>query len=472
MGDRISYLAKNTGYLAVGQLGTKFLSFFLVPLYTYVLTTSEYGTYDMFSTTVSLLVPILSLNISDASLRFPLDKKYDRRDVFSISLYHLLLCLMWGGGLIGLNILFEAVSIVNDYPLLLFLLLLATTANSIMNCFARGIDKVKEVAVSGVICSLVIVFLNLLFLLPLRMGLVGYFLANIFGLIGQCVYLFIAIKGWRYIKWGQLDKGLHKEMLAYSKPMILNNISWWVNGVSNRYVIVWLCGIAANGVFSVSYKIPSILMIFQGIFNQAWTLSAVHEFDKEDRNVFFSKMYASYNACMVLICSLLIVTSQLIASFLYAKDFFYAWRYVPFLLIATVFGSLCGYIGGIYAAVKDTKSLATTSVIGAGANLLLTLLLVWQIGVMGAAIAASVSYALAWYTRIKRLRKHMDLHISYWRDGSCYIILFFQSIFLLMCEDSVLLYVMESIFFVLLFLIQKPLLVTIYSKIVSKIRLK
>ena len=45
--SRIGYLAKNTGYLALGQLGTKILSFFLVPLYTYVLTTEEYGTYDL-----------------------------------------------------------------------------------------------------------------------------------------------------------------------------------------------------------------------------------------------------------------------------------------------------------------------------------------------------------------------------------------------------------------------------------------
>lgn len=79
---RIGYLAKNTGYLAIGQFGTKLLSFFLVPLYTYVLTTEEYGTYDLLNTTTSLLIPILSLNICDASLRFPLNLNYDRKDIF------------------------------------------------------------------------------------------------------------------------------------------------------------------------------------------------------------------------------------------------------------------------------------------------------------------------------------------------------------------------------------------------------
>lgn len=470
--SRVGYLAKNIGYLLIGQLGTKMLSLFLVPLYTYVLTTVEYGTYDFFNVTVSLLIPILSQNICDASLRFPLDKKCDRRKVFSISLYHLFLCILWGAGLVIFNNFWNFIPIINDYPLLFLLMLVSSAANGIMNCFARGIDKVKEVAISGVICSVIIISLNLLFLLPLSMGLTGYFLANILGFIGQSVYLLIAIRGWQYVQCGQLDKNLHKEMLSFSKPMIVNNISWWVNSVSNRYAIIWLCGIAANGIFSVSYKIPSVLMMFQSIFNQAWTLSAVHEFEQENKNSFFSQMYAFYNICTTVLCSLLIITSRFIASILYAKDFYEAWQYVPFLLIATVFGSLSGYIGGIYAAAKDTKAFASTSVIGAIVNLFLTLLLVWQIGIMGAAIAAAVSYALIWYLRIRSLKRYLDLHISYWRDSLSYMLLVIQSVFLLVFEDSIFFYLIEIILFVCILLIHKSLLFTIYNRIVHKIGLK
>ena len=470
--NRVGYLAKNIGYLAIGQLGTKILSLLLVPLYTYILTTEEYGIYDFYYTTVSLLVPILSLNICDSSLRFPLDKNYDRNKIFSISLYHLFLCFLWGGFLVLLNSFWNVIPVIDDYPLLFFLMLVTSATNGIMNSFARGIDKVKEVALSGVICSAIIIFLNLLFLLLLKMGLVGYFLANIIGFIGQSVYLFVLIRGWQYIEWGRLDKKLQKEMLAFSKPMILNNISWWINGVSNRYVIVWLCGIATNGIFSVSYKIPSVLMMFQSIFSQAWTLSAVQEYDREDKNIFFSRMYDAYNVCMTLICSLLIIISRFIASFLYAKDFYVAWQYVPFLLIATIFGSLSGYIGGIYAATKDTKAFASTSVIGAVSNLFLTLLLVWQMGIMGAAIAAMVSYALIWYLRIRSIKQYMDLQISYWKDGFSYILLLIQSVLLLVFEDSIIFYLIEITLFGLLLFMHKALLLIIYSKITNRIRLK
>ena len=68
------YLFKNIGLLTISQFGTKLLSFLLVPLYTNILNTTEYGTYDLFNTTVNLLIPIVTLNIADSILVFTLDK--------------------------------------------------------------------------------------------------------------------------------------------------------------------------------------------------------------------------------------------------------------------------------------------------------------------------------------------------------------------------------------------------------------
>jgi O-antigen/teichoic acid export membrane protein len=71
---RYTYLAKNIGLLALSNFATKTLSFFLVPLYTAVLSTSDYGIYDLFYTTVGVLLPILTLNIQEGVLRYALEK--------------------------------------------------------------------------------------------------------------------------------------------------------------------------------------------------------------------------------------------------------------------------------------------------------------------------------------------------------------------------------------------------------------
>lgn len=322
------YLAKNIGLLTISQFGTKLLSFFLVPLYTYVLTTGEYGTYDLYTTTVSLLIPILTLNVADPALRFTMDKNSNRKGIFSICIKYLVISILVASALIGVNCYFNLFNAINEYGFFLLLMFASSALNGVLVNYARGLDKVKDVAISGVVCSTIMISLNLLFLIPLHLGLTGYFLANIIGVVSQCLYLVFRIRVWDYLDIGLIDKKLQDNMLAYSKPLIINNISWWVSSASDRYIVTWFCGMAANGIYSVGYKIPSIINIFQTIFNQAWTLSAVQDYDPEDKNGFFSNMYNTYNFCMTLVCTNLIVLTRFLARILYANDFFNAWKYV------------------------------------------------------------------------------------------------------------------------------------------------
>lgn len=80
--NRYAYLLKNIGLLALSSFATKLMSLFLVPLYTNILTTAEYGTYDLFSATVSVLETVLTLNIQAAVLRFALEKMRTGRQSF------------------------------------------------------------------------------------------------------------------------------------------------------------------------------------------------------------------------------------------------------------------------------------------------------------------------------------------------------------------------------------------------------
>lgn len=82
--NKYKYLFKNIGLLTLSNFVTKLLSFFLVPLYTSVLTTGQYGTYDLFNTTIGVLIPILTLNILDAILRFGMDKAYDKDAIVTL----------------------------------------------------------------------------------------------------------------------------------------------------------------------------------------------------------------------------------------------------------------------------------------------------------------------------------------------------------------------------------------------------
>lgn len=239
-------------------------------------------------------------------------------------------------------------------------------------------------------------------------------------------------------------------MTSYSKPLMVNSIAWWVNNASDRYMVVLFCGLAENGVYSVASKIPSILNIFQTIFNQAWTLSAVKDFDPEDKNGFFTNAYKAYNCMMVIICSGIIVFDKLLAKFLYAKAFYDAWKYVPWLTIAIVFGALSGYIGGFFSAVKDSRTFAKSTVYGAVTNVILNLILTPLMGAMGAAIATAASYLEVWILRYLHSRKYIRIRIDLRRDFLSYILLVIQSCLLLLELQEISLYILEGTIFIII----------------------
>ena len=450
---KYKYLIKNIGLLTLSNFATKLLSFFLVPLYTSILSTSEYGEYDFISSTVGILVPILTINIYEAVLRYSMDKEAKSSDVFSIGLR---LCFI-GNILVALflilNHFITLSSIIDRFSIYFFSTFFVTSISGIISSMARGLDKIKEISIAGVIGSTVTISLNIILLCLVKLGIDGYFLANIIGVLSQNIFLFFCMKGWKYISSTRIEQKTNREMIHYSLPTIANAIAWWVNGLADRYIIIFFYGVAANGVYSVASKIPSILNIFQNIFSQAFMLSAVKEFDKDDKDGFFGKIFRVYNFVLVFMCSLIICFDKILARYLYANDFYDAWRFVPFLTISVIFGSLSGYAGSIFAALKHSDYFAKCSGAGAMANICMNFIMVPIWGALGAAIATAISYWIVYIVSMIYLNRSMNVKLSIMRDNVSYILLMIQSFFLLNENFTVEIEYIIQMFFVLLLLV-------------------
>ena len=439
------YLLKNVGLLTLSSFATKLLSFFLVPLYTNILTTTDYGTYDLFNNTVVVLLPILTLNIQDAVLRFSMDDEYDDDAVITIAYRYLFFSnLIVIVGLV-LNNIFSINLILKQYAIYFFLMFLTQSLSGVITYYIRGIGEILELSISSLLASAITVVCNILFLVIFDWGLTGYFLANLLGPLYQCIYLILRTKLVHSIKIHVNFNKEKKQMLDYCTPLIANSIAWWVNNTSDRYIVIFFCGLADNGIYAVSSKIPSILNMFQTIFGQAWSLSAVHDFDKDDKNGFFSNTYKVYNCILVIICSIIIVFDKVFAKILYAKEFYIAWKYVPWLTIAIVFGALSGYIGGVFSAVKDSKIFAHSSIIGAITNIMLNIIFTPIIGALGAAIATMICYFEVWILRYVHSKKFIRIKVNLVRDCISYFLLVIQSIILLLLNETIMLYGTEII---------------------------
>lgn len=419
-------LVKNTALFAISNLGSKLITFLLVPIYTYVLNTEEYGTIDLLGTTVSLLVPVLTVNVQDAVLRFVLDEEYEAEDVVSTGLWVDIM------GSIVLMILIFSLKVTNilnmDIMLLVFLFLsfILTSLNNCFTMYLKGKNQVSVLVISGLINTIILCSLNILFLVIIRIGIRGYLFANILGLAVAVGYKFFKGTIYKEIHLKKY-KNHYKDMLAYSRPLIFNSLAWWINNASDRYILTFICGVAVNGIYSVAYKIPTILSTVQGIFYSAWSISAITEYDKEDRDSFVGNVYAMYSAVSVIVSSLILFLNIPLARILYSKDFFGAWQYVPLLLVGTMFNGLALFQGCIFTAARETKEVSKSTMTGAAINTFCNIILIHWMGALGAALATLIGYIVTWAMRIYRMTKIIKMKVNWKKHIICYCLLILQA---------------------------------------------
>lgn len=430
--EKYKRLFKDIKVLALSNFGSKVLAFLLVPLYTSVLSTEEYGDYDIIYTTISLLAPILTVNIAEGALRFLLEKESRKSQIISITFTFNILSIFIVATLLAVNSIYNLIPAFKEYSVLFLLLYITFSLYQTEQNITRGLDKLKQIGIGGLINSVLVLVLNIAFLVFFKMGIRGFFMANIIAYAITTVYLFFAGKTYAYFERGaKRDKKTKTDLVAYSRPMMLNSISWWVNSVSDRYLVTLICGAAANGVYSMSYKIPTILTMVQSIFNQAWTISSTKSYDKDDKNNYFANIYMGYNLLLTVVCSLLIACTKFLATILYKNEFFEAWEYMPFLLISVVFSSLAGVLSGVFVAVKDSKLIGYTSFVGAVINIIFNIVLISVMGPIGAAIATLISSLAIWIMRYAKAKKYIKLEsINVMRDCLSYGLLLAQSVVL------------------------------------------
>lgn len=408
MNSKYKYLFQNVGVLTLSNFASKILVFLLVPLYTSVLTTEEYGMYDLAVSTVFLIYPVLTVNITDAVMRFTMDQSYSKKVIVSIGIRYVLAGVSIGGIILAAVGRCSAIPAIQGLEIYIFLYFLTYVINQFFIQLAKGLELVYHMGIAGILGTLVMLSANIVLLLVFRLGLPGFFIANILSQAVPAIYLFFRVRFWGFLTRDASDRTARKEMLTYSLPLICTTLGWWINNVSDKYVVAFICGIGANGILSVSYKIPAIMNTLQGIFIQAWQISAIKAYGDRDSSDFYGNFFMVLNLAMSAACSVLMLMSRPLAHLLYADDFFVAWRYVPFLLVSGVLNSASGFIGPILSAKKDSRSMARSAFYGAIANLVLNIVLVYLIGIQGATIATVIASYIIYTVRNHAVRNDLQ----------------------------------------------------------------
>ena len=406
--QRNKYLLKNTVIFSIGNFGTKIISFFLVPLYTNILTTREYGTVDLIYTIGMVLVPLLTLNIGESIMRFALDKDADCDKIMSTGITILIF-----GAIIGLLILpianlFENVS---DYSIYIYLYTLTLAFSQIFLCYLRGKEFLLKYSIGNIIQSLTIAIFNIIFLIGMKKGIEGYLMAYILANVCTGLYGFWAGKVNLVIKKYSIDIELSKNMIKYSVVLIPNSFMWWIMNSSDRMMVSAMISVTANGVYAVAYKIPTLLSTITTIFNQAWSYSAIREDESEDKEEYNNRVYDNLVTIVIVVATGLLMIMKPFLSVYVGKEYYAAWHYVPYLIVGFVFMTLGSFIATSYTVHKDSMGFLISGTVGAIINLILNFILIPMMGVSGAAFATCISYFGVFVYRIKDTQKYIKLRV-------------------------------------------------------------
>lgn len=434
---RYKNLFGNMALFTIGNFVSKILVMLLVPLYTNVLTTAEYGIADGMQATLLLLVPLLTMNIGEAALRYGIEKSDSRVSILKIMTKHILISDVVVFTVCSVIFLVLSHSkivpgvAIGTYCMLFAALFACNSIYEAMILYCQGCEQVKIMISGSIACTVLVIASNIYFLLILKIGLYGYLLSQMISFLGAAVIMLclmiFSLTDEDKNKVDRNVRSLEHQMTEYGKGMLLYSTSSWVNNALDRYFVLAMCGAAVNGLYAVAYKIPAILTVFQRIFAQAWQISANKNYSDNDAADFFSKVFEGYNTIMAVGCSGMILVTELIAKILFAKDFFEAWTLVPPLLISVVFGALTGFLGSICLAYKDGKSMGIATGIGALVNIVLNFAGILAFKAMGAALATMVSYFTMYVFAYRAVSKHIILSVNKSKNYTAYLILLIQA---------------------------------------------
>lgn len=406
-------LFKNTGIIAIGQISTKLISFCLLPLYTALLTTEEYGLIDLLSTYSSFLAVIIGLQMSQALFRFLATCREDEKrngEIISTTIF-VSLCI-WVLYAIIFGVIQPFVNLQHKWYLLYSVL--ASTYCQTMSGIARGMGKNTDYAAGNFISAALTLVLNVLFIAVFRLGVQAMLIAYIIGPLIGGTFLLLRTKLYRYIKFSRFNMVDAKTILKYSIPLVPNELSWSIIHTSDRMIVSNVLGVAANGLIAVASKFSVIYTTAFSVFNTSWTEQVVLHYNDKGGKEYISDMFEKMVTFFGCIAIGIIACMPFVFGLFVNEQFGESYGLIPVYMIAVFFNAVIGMISSVYLINNETRQVAVSTFIAAVINIAVDLLLINHVGTFAAPISSICGYAAISVWRLYDVNKrHCKIKMSF-----------------------------------------------------------
>lgn len=446
MDKKYKQLLSNTFIFALGSFGSKLFLFFLVPLYTSILTTSEYGISELVVNVGKLVLPIASLTIYDAIFPFGLAKDYKKEDVFlNVNIVLIVSSIL----LLVLTPLWNFYDSIKEWKWYLNCFVISSFVHENNMLYLKVNEKNKEYSVLCIIQSIILVILNLITLLVLEIGIAGYLGSIICSNLLTAFLAFLVGHMNSDLKRARWKPVLFRKMLQYSLPLIISSVLWWAMHSIDKLMIEGIIGSDSLGLYAAASKIPSLVGTITSIFNQAWGLSTIKEVNSDNDSIFYSVVFKRFYVVLFAIAIGIITICKPFMEIYVGNSFADSWIYVPFLIQGAIYSSIAIFINSMFCAIRKSMNIMWSAVVAGVVNILLNYYLIPRIGIQGAAIGTMVAYMILAVVRMVDLRKYIEINYDLKKLIFVTFLTFGQAMIVVCSKESV----FSSMLFVILYIV-------------------
>ena len=403
---------KDIGIYAIGNIGSKVITFMMVPLYTYfVHDTSDFGYYDVCLTVCLLLLPFFTLQLRDGAFRFLLDcdDETQRRRIVSF------VARTMASSLVITLLVATVLALFTDIQHLGYAvgLLIAMSLQEVYSQVFRGLGNNRAFVMVGILSALGIGVFSVIFVAYLHWGIRGIFLANIIARLLALLLVEAKVRLiTRHTSWNIRIGKVGRDIIRYTLPLLPGSLCWWLTGSSDRLFVTHFLGLDVNGVYAVAIRFTGIINTLAIIFYQAWQETAILQYHSPDRDRFFSRMFNSYIFLLGIILVGYVFLLKVNYGWLVAPQYHQSLNYIYPLGLSAVLFALSAFFDMGYQCAKDTSRTLPAIVLSAVINVILNFLLIKPLGVYGVILTQVITYTVLFTYRWHDMRRYFVLKSS------------------------------------------------------------
>ncbi|MBP5687599.1 MAG: lipopolysaccharide biosynthesis protein [Muribaculaceae bacterium] len=407
--NRTKKFAKDFVIYSIGVLGSKLITFIMGPLYSHYVNPSDYGYFDLCLEFCLILVPVVTLQLRDGAFRFLLETN-DTKDRTHIVTF--VYRTMFETATITLAIAFL---ISCFYPIQYIwhtaILLIIMSFYEVLAQVTRGLGNNKAFISVGLIASFGIGAFSMIFVVWLKMGVLGIFIANILARLLSITVVELWMRTFsRFFMIKIHIKDISKELLKYSLPLVPVTLCGLLPPLSDRLFLKGIWSLEYAGIYAMAVRLAGIIHSLSIIFYQTWQENAIQQYNSPDRDTFFSKVFNGYIYILSIVLIGYVFFLKILFPWLMHEKYQSCLTYIYPIGMTWIIIAISNYFYLPYQCAKDTKAVVPPVLILAIANVTLNSLFVPWLGIWGVIATGTISYLIVTIYLWIDTRRYFTLH--------------------------------------------------------------